>query len=215
MRAYNKSQQMYQQQLSFNSMAAKQARNAEYRKLQDSINEFAFKNQDVVIQAMEQEGTARARGQAGRSAGKSVQAVQAALGRNQAILAESLLSAQLDTKAALKKIANDKYGADLQAWAQKLIKPEKKPDPFAPIRTPRTKFLKPRKLKKFDFGPKPVAGAQASSMGGWVDAISGAVSSAIGLGNLGSSSKYDFSYNNLSIGKNPLAGGMSIGKTSW
>ena len=202
MRQYAKSEQIYGQQLSFNKMAAAAASEAEYRKLQDATNEIAFQNQDVVIKAMEAEGGAATKGQQGRSADKNVQSVFASLGRNQAILAESLLSARADTDAAMKKIAADKFGADIAAQAARMLKPDRLPEPPKPITTPRTKFLKPRKPKKYDFGPKPVKGAQASAAGGWANAAGSAISSIggmLGSGGGGGGSKYggnhDYSFN--------------------
>jgi hypothetical protein len=81
----------------------------------------------------------------------------------------------------MKKVATDKFGADLAANAARMLKPERLPRPPKPLRTPRTKFLKPRRPKKYDFGPKPIKGAKASSTGAWLgagaDAL-GAVGSA-------------------------------------
>jgi hypothetical protein len=201
MRQYAKSEQIYGQQLTFNKMAADAAKEAEYRKLQDATNEIAFQNQDIVIKAMATEGGAAAKGQQGRSADKNVQSVFASLGRNQAILAESLLSAKADTAAAMKKIATDKFGADIAAQAARMLEPERLPQPPKPIRTPRAKFLKPRKPQKFDFGPMPVKGAAASSTGAWIGAASNAVSSVAGAytgGGGGGGSSYasrDYSFN--------------------
>ena len=183
MRQYNKSNEIADQQLTFNAMAQKVANEAEYRKLEDSTKEIAFQNQDIIIKAVQAEGAAAVKGQQGRSADKAGQAELASLGRNQAILAESLLSARADTEAAMKKIATDKFGADLAANAARMLEPERLPRPPKPLRTPRTKFLKPRRPKKYDFGPKPIKGAKASSssagawMGAGVNAL-GAVSSA-------------------------------------
>lgn len=203
MRQYAKSEQIYGMQLGFNKMAADAAKEAEYRKLEDATNEIAFQNQDIVIKAMESEGAAAAKGQVGRSADKNVQSVFASLGRNQAILAESLLSAKADTAAAMKKIATDKYGADIAAQAARMLQPERLPQPPKPITTPRTEFLKPRKPKKYDFGPKPIKGAAASSAGAWAGAASSAIGSIAGMfgssggsaGGGGSYANRDYSFN--------------------
>jgi hypothetical protein len=173
---YNRSNEIADQQLTFNAMAQKVANEAEYRKLEDSTKEIAFQNQDLILKAVQAEGAAAVKGQQGRSANKAGQAELASLGRNQAILAESLLSARADTGAAMRKIATDKFGADLAANAARMLKPERLPKPPKPLRTPRTKFLKPRKLKEHDFGPKPIKGAKASSTGAWL----GAGASALG-----------------------------------
>jgi hypothetical protein len=195
MRQYAKSEQIYGQQLTFNKMAADAAKEAEYRKLEDATNEIAFQNQDIVIKSMAMEGAAATKGQQGRSADKNVQSVFASLGRNQAILAESLLSAKADTAAAMKKIATDKFGADIAAQAARMLKPDRLPQPPKPITTPRTEFLKPRKPKKYDFGPKPIKGAGASAAGAWMGAASSAIGSISGLiGSSGGGGKYSTSW---------------------
>lgn len=200
MKQYAKSEQIYGQQLTFNQMAQAAANEAEYRKLEDSMKELAFQNQDIIIKALQSEGAAAVKGQQGRSAEKGEQAEFAALGRNQAILAESLLSAKADTATALRKIANDRYGADLAAQASRMLRPDRLPQPPKPLTTPRAEYLKPRKPKKFDLGPMPVKGTTASSTGAWIGAASKGLSSiagAIGGGSSGGS-KYgsrDFSFN--------------------
>ena len=181
MRQYNKSNEIADQQLTFNAMAQKVANEAEYRKLEDSTKEIAFQNQDLIIKAVQAEGAAAVKGQQGRSANKAGQAELASLGRNQAILAESLLSARADTGAAMKKIATDRFGADLAANAARMLEPERLPRPPKPLRTPRTKFLKPRKPKDYDFGPKPIKGAKASSTGAWLGAGASAMGSIASL----------------------------------
>lgn len=178
MKQYAKSEQIYGQQLTFNQMAQAAANEAEYRKLEDAMKEMAFQNQDIVIKALQSEGVTAVKGQVGRSADKAEQAEFAALGRNQAILAESLLSAKADAGAAIRKIANDKFGADLAAEANRMLRPDRLPEPPKPLTTPRAEYLAPRKPKKFDFGPKPIKGAMASSAGAWMGAASSFVSSA-------------------------------------
>jgi len=170
MRQFNKSNQIADQQLTFNAMAQKAANEAEYRKLEDSTKEIAFQNQDIIIRALQSEGAAAVKGQQGRSAEKAGQAELAALGRNQAILAESLLSARADTQSAMRKIANDRFGADLAANASRMLKPERLPTPPKPLATPVTEFLAPRKPTKYDIGPRPVKGAMTSSTGSWLSA---------------------------------------------
>lgn len=178
MKQFAKSEQIYGQQLTFNQMAQAAANEAEYRKLEDAMKEMAFQNQDIVIKALQSEGVTAVKGQVGRSADKAEQAEFAALGRNQAILAESLLSAKADAGAAIRKIANDKFGADLAAEANRMLRPDRLPEPPKPLTTPRAEYLAPRKPKKFDFGPKPIKGAMASSAGAWMGAASSFVSSA-------------------------------------
>jgi hypothetical protein len=201
MRQFQKSEQIYAQQRSFNEMAANAAKEAENRRLQDAVSELNFQWQDTLVQAMEAEGEARASGAAGRSAAKKGQALEASLGRNQAVLAASLLSAEKDVDAAMRKIAADKYGADIAAQAARMLKPERLPSPPKPLTTPRAIFQNPRRPKKFDFGPKPIKGAAASPWGGIADAAAGVIggiaSGAFTGGGGGSKygTDYDFSYN--------------------
>jgi len=193
MRQYAKSEKLYGQQLSFNKMAEGAAKEAEYRRLEDATNEIAFQNQDLVIKALEAEGAAAVKGQQGRSAAKSEQALMASLGRNQAILAESLISARGETQAALKKIAADKYGADIAAEAARMLTPERLPQPPKPFTTPRAIFQDPRKPKAFDFGPKPIMGTVASSMPGAIFDAVGGIAKA-GIAGLAGGSKYSTSF---------------------
>jgi len=183
MRQFNKSNQIADQQLTFNAMAQKVANEAEYRKLEDTTKEIAFQNQDIIIKAVQSEGAAAVKGQQGRTAEKAGQAELASLGRNQAILAESLLSARADTQAAMRKIATDKFGADLAANASRMLKPERLPTPPKPLATPKTEFLKPRKPTKYDAGPRPTKAAPVSSAGAWLEAGGKIASAAIpGIG---------------------------------
>jgi hypothetical protein len=176
LKQYAKSEQIYGQQLTFNQMAQSAAVEAEYRKLEEATNELAYQNQDIIIKALQAEGVSAVKGQQGRSAEKAEQAEFASFGRNQAILAQSLISAQADAQGALRKIANDKFGADLAAEANRMLAPERAIEPPKPLTTPRAQYLKPRKLTKADFGPSPIKGAKASMAAG----ILGAVSSGLG-----------------------------------
>jgi hypothetical protein len=128
------------------------------------------------------------------------QAEFAALGRNQAILAESLLSAKADTESAIRKIATDKFGADLAAEANRMLRPDRLPQPPKPLTTPRAEYLKPRKPKKFDLGPEPIKGAMASSAGAWMGAATQGLSSIAGsIGVGGGSSGSRASLNSLDL----------------
>lgn len=180
LKQYAKSEQIYNQQLNFNQLAKTAAVEAEYRKLEDATNELALQNQDIIIKALQSEGTTAVKGQVGRSADKAEQAEFAAFGRNQAILAQSLISAQADAQGALRKIANDKFGADLAAEANRMLMPDRPIEAPKPLTTPRAQYLKPRKLTKADFGPKPVPGAKASMTGSILGAASSGLASIAG-----------------------------------
>jgi hypothetical protein len=178
MKAYNKSEQTFRQQLNFNNIAAQVAMESENRFLEEQSIATAFENQDLFVQALETEGKAAARGQSGRSAGKTIQAVLAQVGRNQAILAESLVSAEKQYNVNLRKISADKYGADIAAEANRMIKPELAPALPKPIPLPRSIFQKPQKPRK---PPKPIRGTASGSFGADL---------ASALGTFGSSAAY-------------------------
>ena len=180
LKQYAKSEQIYGQQLNFNELARSAAVEAEYRKLEDATNELAFQNQDIIIKALQAEGSTAVKGQVGRSADKAEQAEFASFGRNQAILAQSLISAQADSQGALRKIANDKFGADLAAEANRMLAPERAIEPPKPLTTPRAQYLKPRKLTKADFGPKPIKGAKADMAAGILGAVGSGLASVAG-----------------------------------
>lgn len=159
MRAYNKSEETYRKQLGFNNIAAQVALESEARFMEEQRMDTAFQNQDLFVQALQSEGEAAMKGQPGVSAGKVLQAAMAQTGRNQAILAESLVSAEKQMKVNIKKIAADKYGADIQADANRMLLPEKAPALPKPLALPRSKWQKPQRPKK---SPRPIKGAKAT-----------------------------------------------------
>jgi hypothetical protein len=160
MQQFAKSEQTYKMQRQFNEIAASDARAAEQRKLQETFTEMAFDNQDLFVKMLQEEGQSMALGQAGRSSSKVLASAIAGYGRNQSIMAESLLSAEKQSGINMKKIANDKYGADIAADANRMIRPERLPSLPKPLAMPRTKFQNPQKPKR---PPKPIASARTSS----------------------------------------------------
>jgi hypothetical protein len=174
MQAYNKSEQTYKQQLNFNNIAAQVAIESENRFLEEQRTATAFEHQDLFVKALEAEGLAAARGQSGRSAAKVINAVMAQDGRNQAILAESLVSADKQYKVNLKKIQTDKYGADIAAEANRMLPPSMMPALPKPLPLPRSIFQNIQKPIK---PPKPVRGVASGS---FASDIAGAVSTLAG-----------------------------------
>ena len=166
--AYNKSLQQYETQLGFNNLALVQAQQAERSKLQEAVAEMAFQNQDNTIRGLEEAGQVQARGVSGRSAGKELHAVLASAARNQAIIAESLVSANKNFGQTLTRLGNDKYGADLQAWANVMVKPEKASRPTSPLKSVRPVVQDPRAPER---GPGPVKGAGGSAVSGILQGV--------------------------------------------
>lgn len=154
-RQYNESERIYGLQRGFNVRAEIEAYAAEDRRMQEIVTGMAFDQQSMLVDLIQEEGKSIARGVAGRSAAKNLGSVVASYGRNQAILAESLVSANRDSDANRRKIALDRYQADLNAESRRMLQPLKAPAPMAPLTMPRAKLLDPMKPKR---GPKPIKG---------------------------------------------------------
>lgn len=170
------SEKNYSSQLRFNNIAAAQAYESETRKLKEIKIGQAFQQQDMVVKALQEEGEAQATGQAGRSQAKAIQSSVASYGRNLAVLAESITSAEKQFDTSIKKINIEKMGADLAAEAARMIKPERAPALPKPVKLPRPVLQDayvPRKP------PEPIKGAMATSSG-WGGVLSSAGSLAIG-----------------------------------
>jgi hypothetical protein len=172
---YTKSEQLYATNTSLNKFGAAYAKEQQARAVREEAQKFAFANQDSILENLLGEATARARGQAGRSARKAAQSQLAALGRNQAGMAESLVSLQTNAAAALRQIDMQHLQADLNAFSARMLPPDEIPAPVIPFKTPLTEYQYPRELQEFDFGPKPIKGAMASATGGagggWANAF--------------------------------------------
>lgn len=168
MRQYAQSEKNYKQQLGFNNMAAAQAYEAEGRKLEEVKIGQAFQSQELMIENLIEEGQVRARGQSGRSAKKAVQSVSAAYGRNMAILEESMESAFKQYQVNLDKIDIEKMGADLQAEAARMLRPERMPSLPKPEALPKAKLTKPMTIPK---KKKPIAAVAGSGAGAYLGAL--------------------------------------------
>jgi hypothetical protein len=159
-RQFNESERIYGLQLGFNSQASQVAYEAENRRFQEILTGMAFEQQDMLVKMLQEEGQVQASGASGRSAGKALASAMASYGRNQAIMAESLVSAKKENKVSMRQIDTEKYGADLAAQSRRMLVPLKAPAPMAPLKMPRATLQDPRKPVK---PPKPIKGAVASS----------------------------------------------------
>ena len=155
LKQYNESERIYKKQVSFNKLAAENAVAAENRKLQETVMSAAFDNQDMVVELLQQEGLAQARGVSGKSMKKQLNMQLAQFGRNQAAMAESLVSAKHQAGVNLRDLDQQLYAANLQAEANRMIAPTIRPDIPVPYRTPRPILQDPLKPAK---GPAPIKG---------------------------------------------------------
>ena len=185
---FEKSEELYGYKTSYNKLSAEKAVADEWRKLDEINTEAAFDAQELRMKHLQEEGQIRALGQAGRSVGKVHQASAANFGYTVAALNEGLASAGRNTLFALEEIRQDRFSADLAAWAEKMADPGELPMPIEPIPTPRTIYQDPEPLQEFHFGPPPVKGARtsvsAAGKAAWGAAIPSIVSSGLSAYNM-------------------------------
>jgi len=166
-RLYHKSERLYGQSI-------QQAKEQAGRQWRETKQKFAFQNEDKIIESIQKKGELAATSQTGRSAAKAFQSELYKRGRETAILTESLISANEQTRSQLK----DFYR---KADAQRMLRPEAPPEPLQPLATPVADYEMPRALEDFDFGPQPIKGVattQVPSMGSVIAGAAGAGFSA-------------------------------------
>lgn len=136
LRIYDKSKDVYGKQLGFNQSAAARSYEAENRKMREFLQGMAFQKQDGFIQMLQAQGKVQAGMTPGRSSQRLLGDVMSQYGRNNAVLAENLLSAVRQQQADLGDIALQKTGADLAAYERLGLKPLKPPEPPKPLEKP-------------------------------------------------------------------------------
>ena len=161
--AFAKSEQIYGQTLGLNNLERQYSTDAAYQQRKEVQQAAAFDNQQSIIDSLRAQGAALARGQAGRSAAKVQQAEAMAFGRDQAVLAASLLSADENLQTTIRDINLAYETANMQAEANRMLQPPPVLDPIVPMATPDMEFLLPRELQDFDFGPEPIKGVARTS----------------------------------------------------
>tara|TARA_R100000781_G_scaffold34107_4_gene24655 strand:+ start:730 stop:1608 length:879 start_codon:yes stop_codon:yes gene_type:complete len=174
---------LYHEQISLNARTAYAGREDQLRQLEEIEAENAFEHQELQVENLVALGKARARGQTGRSAQKSIQAILAEKGRQQSAMSEAMLGAERNTRSVLEEIARDEEAANMAAWAQKMLDPGDLPLPLAPLATPVADYQLPRPLEEFDFGPEPIRGAMrdpsVAAQMAWTNGIT-SIASTIG-----------------------------------
>jgi len=143
-RQYLSSVENTQQQLVYNSVAAREAQEQEQASLAEILNSAAFQREGMLIEQIQNEGRA-ALLQAGKSRTKAIQSTVAEQGRNAAILTASLVSAGQQSQRNLRDIAMDRYADDLKARNAMMIEPERLPNIPQPIKPPDRVFVEPMK----------------------------------------------------------------------
>ena len=161
-RMYQKSDDIFYNQLGINAQNERAARMDERRQLREIETENRYQKNDAYLEAIEAEGAIRARGQTGRSIdkAKSVAALKASTAMS--LLDLSLDNATTASQSALQAIGRERTVQDLNAYAAKMLDPGVLPEPIAPLPTPQATFLYPRVFEDYDFGPEPIRGAMVS-----------------------------------------------------
>jgi len=179
--AYAKSEKLFHMQTGYNRQAEQDARERTLIKQKETNQKAAFDNEDSLIQAIQAQGKLAALGQSGRSSTKAYATISAERGRVESQLVESLVSSRRNTALTLKEISRDRYGADIAAFANRMLKPGELPMPIEPVKTPITELQAPRALEEYDYLPDPIMGVKASG-GSWLGVASSVVS---GVGPIG------------------------------
>lgn len=142
-----------QQQLTYNSIAAREAKEQEQASLTEIMNSDAFQREGMIIEQLQNEGRA-ALLQAGGSRVKAIQSTVAEQGRNAAILTANLVSAGQQSQRNMRDIEMGRYAADLSARNAMMIEPERLPDIPKPIKPPERLFVEPMQVMP-GFTPRP------------------------------------------------------------
>ena len=163
-RLFNKSERLYGQSI----MDATERKALQER---ETYQQMAFENEDNIIESIIKKGELSVKSQAGASSNKAMQSLIADGGRQHAILTESLLSANNNTRMEYKQFLT-------KADANRMLRPEAPPEPLKPLATPVADYEMPRALQDFDFGPKPIKGIATTQ----VPSFASTLASAVGAG---------------------------------
>jgi hypothetical protein len=144
-KSYESSVENYGQQTFYNNVAYQTAKESNQASYNELLSGVAFEGQSTLVQNLEAQGKA-ALGQAGVSRGKAIQAVAAKQGRDLAVLRATLTSSTKELQRSLMDTALQKYGADMQAKANLMIRPEQLPSIIKPELGPERTFVEPAEV---------------------------------------------------------------------
>ena len=159
---YQKSENIYFNQLGINALEERDARLNERRQLQEITTENLYQQNDTMLEALQAEGTIRARGVTGRTADKLTSTALLQAGTKLTLLDLSLDSATQEAESTIRAIGRERVVSDTNAYAAKMLDPGVLPMPIAPLPTPQAQFMYPRVYDDYDFGPEPIRGAMIS-----------------------------------------------------
>ena len=114
----------YGNTLAENNAAANRAYASEQRKLNNIFKAAAFKSQDLQALLAKESGKMAASGSLGKSADRVEQSLLSDFGRKQAVMAESLLSAQYGYQQNVAGVRRQQLSANNQAFSNVAVAPE-------------------------------------------------------------------------------------------
>jgi len=165
----------YSNQLAFNTIGAQRAYESQQASFNELLASTAFEGQASLVENLQNTGRASL-GQAGNSRVKAMQSTLAEQGRNAAIMSASLVSGEREFQRGMQEVALQKYGSDLQAAANLMIKPQALPEIIKPVMGPARTFIEPAEVL-----PGAVPPAQRTST--LMPLIGGITSAASSIGN--------------------------------
>ena len=136
LRIFDKSTEVYNKQKQYNNDAASRSYESESRKVDEYLQELAFKKQDMFVEMLTTRGQSDASGRSGRSAGRISNMTVAQYGRDNAILAENLVSRHRQHGIDNANIGLQKVGADNDAYSRLGLAPIRAPDAPLPLPVP-------------------------------------------------------------------------------
>lgn len=170
---YSASVDNYSNQLAFNTLGAQRAYESQQASFNELLASTAFEGQGSMIERLQNEGRASL-GQAGNSRVKAMQSTLAEQGRNAAIMSASLISGEQEFQRGMQEVALQKYGSDLQAAANLMIKPQALPDILKPIQGPDKTFVKPAEVLPGAVPPAKYTNPLMPLIGGFTNAAQSA-----------------------------------------
>ena len=178
---YRKSEDIYFNQLGINALEEREAKLNEKRQLKEITTKSLYEQNDAYLEALQAEGTIRARGITGRTADKltATAALQAA--QKMTMLDLSLDNATVESQSTMRALGRERVVADLNAYAARMLDPGVLPMPIQPLPTPQATFMYPRVYEDYDFGPEPIRGAMISPSAAAAQVWGTSISSLAGM----------------------------------
>ena len=178
---YRKSEDIYFNQLGINALEEREAKLNEKRQLKEITTKSLYEQNDAYLEALQAEGTIRARGITGRTADKLTAAAALQAAQKMTMLDLSLDNATVESQSTMRALGRERVVSDLNAYAAKMLDPGVLPMPIQPLPTPQATFMYPRVYEDYDFGPEPIRGAMISPSAAAAQVWGTSISSLAGM----------------------------------